>query len=106
MADLRLDLPGRYRLTLGGKAEPFLALLRAAGVSVVEAPRHAGEGWEGQVQTPPGWSNRRLLELLVSSEDGRETVLRAFVPKEERLNELFDRLTGHGAAAGPGAVHG
>ena len=102
--DLRLDLPGRYALTLGGRPEPLLGRLRAEGVTVIGSTRPTSEGWEGQLQAPPGWTPRKLLELLAGSEEGRGAVLRALVPREERLGELFERLTGRGAgASGPGA---
>ncbi len=99
-ADLRLDLRARYRLKLGGESRNFLNRLISEGVVLLESPRESPEELEAMIQVPPEWSNRRVFEMLQS--EGQGVVLRGLVPQEERLVELFERLTegAHGRSAG------
>jgi len=92
--DLRLDLERRYRLQLGGEARAYLEQLKSEGVSIIKTPRESPDGLEALIQVPGGWSNRRFFELLEAKAGESGAVLRALAPREERLVELFERLTG------------
>jgi ABC-2 type transport system ATP-binding protein len=84
VSELRNTTRGRYRLRWQGRAEEFLAALRAAGVEMSGNARPD----EAAVVVPENWDTTRFFEISC-----RHAVsLRDVVPLEEDLEQLYHRM--------------
>ena len=86
VAELCTRRQDRYRVRVQGDAATFRTELHDRGVAVLS---DNGEG-EWRVSVPAGWTNLAFFELARAN----AVLIRALVPDDETLEELFLRTVG------------
>ncbi len=92
VAELCAVRADRVRLRVAGDLARFRDELERSSVAIVADNGHG----EWRVQVPAGWSNRNFFELARAA----DAIVRAILPDDETLEELFLRMVQPGARGG------